>query len=139
MLNHKDIDEEEKLHLPTLPSVVDTERSVAKITENGQLDADNDMWEMPSIEPSEWPYLREGQRLAEIDYEEIIEKGEPWTDELFPPDLTSLFINEKHHERGGKDSKFKKKKIWSEYEWIRASDHFKNIVLFNSIEPDDVK
>ena len=45
--------------------------------------------------PSGWPY--EAARLREVDYEAIIEEGEPWTDPDFPPGAASLFINGQRH------------------------------------------
>ena len=45
--------------------------------------------------PSGWPY--EAARLKEVDYEAIIEAGEPWTDPDFPPGAGSLFINGESH------------------------------------------
>lgn len=98
---------------------------------------DDGIWEKPSVAKSVWPYLKQGHRLAAIDYEEIISKGEPWTDPNFPPDASSLFIDGVCHKQ---DEKFQKKAVWKDYTWVRASEIFNNdLVLFNNIEPDDVK
>jgi hypothetical protein len=54
------------------------------------------------------------------------------------PDTESLFINGKSHRLG---HKVKKKAVWETYEWIRISDYFGegNYVLWNTIEPEDIK
>lgn len=54
------------------------------------------------------------------------------------PDSESLFINGKEHRLA---NKFKKKKLWETYQWIRISDYFGegNFVMWNAIEPEDIK
>ena len=86
--------------------------------------------------PSGWPY--ENDRLRVIDYEAIIEEGEPWTDPDFPPDASSLFINGESHREAETRAR---RKVWESYIWVRASEHFGegNCCLFKTIEPEDVK
>lgn len=55
---------------------------------------------------------------------------------LFPPNETSLFIDGKKHSKAGI---WKKKAVWNKYEWVRASEHFEELILYHDIEPDDVK
>ena len=88
-------------------------------------------------EESEWPYITDGRLNQNIDHEKIIKKGEPWTDPDFPPKDSSLFVNGESH---FKAKKYNKKKVWNEYVWIRAGDHFGGKeYLFDTIEPEDVK
>lgn len=87
-------------------------------------------------QPKGWPY--EEGRLKQIDYQAIIDAEQPWTDPDFMPDSESLFINGSSHRNA---KKFKKKAVWETYEWIRISDYFgpDNFVLWDSIEPEDIK
>ena len=41
-------------------------------------------------QPKGWPY--EEGRLKQIDYQAIIDAGQPWTDPDFMPDSESIFI-----------------------------------------------
>ena len=43
------------------------------------------------LDENEFPYM--SGRLKEIDWQAIIEKGEPWEDETFPRGPECLFIN----------------------------------------------
>jgi hypothetical protein len=54
------------------------------------------------------------------------------------PDSDSLFIDGKEHRLA---CHVQKKKVWSTYEWIRISDYFgeDNFVMWNAIEPEDIK
>jgi hypothetical protein len=45
----------------------------------------------------QWNYTQPGHRLAKIDYQAIIDKGEPWKDPHFPPNAKSMFINGARH------------------------------------------
>ena len=104
--------------------------------ETEQVLGDENEYADPEEIPRGWPY--EQGRLEEVDYEAIVEAGEPWTDPHFPPDATSLFINGmSHRERDAKG----KKSQWEGYEWMRASEYFGEgeFCLFNVIEPEDVK
>ena len=60
-------------------------------------------------------------RLKEQKWEEIVEKGVPWKDPLFPHGKYALFMN---HQRPQKQNTESKKKWVDEYYWKRASDHF---------------
>ena len=87
--------------------------------------------------PGGWPY--EKNRLRTVDYEAIIEDGEPWSDPDFPPDASSLFINGESHREAGTRAR---RKVWEDYIWVRASEHFAELggfCLFRTIEPEDVK
>ena len=69
---------------------------------------------------------------------DVIMEREPWTDPHFPPEAKSLFINGKSHQMA---EKLTKKKKWETYTWERVSSAFKDkkIVMFDKIEPEDVK
>ena len=43
------------------------------------------------LDENEFPYM--SGRLKEIDWQAIVEKGEPWEDETFPRGPECLFIN----------------------------------------------
>ena len=107
------------------------------VGETEQVLGDGEAYADPDELPLGWPY--EQGRLETIDYEAIIEAGEPWTDPNFPPDPTSLFINGMNHRE--RDKKGAKKSQWEGYEWMRASEFFGEgeFCLFNVIEPEDVK
>lgn len=60
--------------------------------------------------PTGWPY--EASRLKEVDWEPIVEDGEPWTDPDFPPGAGSLFINGESHREAGNRVKRRK---WESY------------------------
>jgi hypothetical protein len=91
--------------------------------------------------PSEWPF--ESGRLAKVNYKQIIKDGDPWTDEAFKPEASSLFRDGVCH----RDAlKLSKKRLWNEYEWMRVSDYFeqsnlksRKFCVFDKIEPEDVK
>ena len=59
-------------------------------------------------------------RLKVIDYEEIIEKGEPWKDPDFPYGKSALFINNSKPRKGQEEIKSK----WLTFHWKRASEYF---------------
>lgn len=84
----------------------------------------------------QWPYIR--AKLKDVNFDAIIEEGEPWTDPEFPPNSTSLFINGKSHAQAEKKEL---KRKWEDYTWMRASEffNFEKFCLFKSIEPEDVK
>ena len=68
-----------------------------------------------------WPSETNPRLTLDVDWKEIIKKGEPWTDENFPPDGKSLFINGKIHRNAYID--YRKGK-WSDYTWTRLSEFF---------------
>ena len=95
-------------------------------------------WEEQKQTP--WPFDK--GRLEKINYKKIIKEDKPWKDKLFPPDDTSLFIDDKCHRDAAVSEK---KRSWNEYKWMKVSKFFEDsiqtrkFVLFDKIEPEDVK
>ena len=82
---------------------------------------------------NEFPYMK--GRLKAIDYEAIIEKGEPWKDPIFPHGKYCLFIN---HQSPQKPSPSKQKWV-DKFHWKRASEYFEDgFEVFDGIDPDDI-
>ena len=61
------------------------------ITRLGLMELDERESDEEVLEENEFPYM--SSRLKEIPWQEIIERGEPWTDPTFPPGPECLFIS----------------------------------------------
>lgn len=75
-------------------------------------------------------------RLKNIDWESIIEKGDPWKDPVFPHGKYCLFQN---HQSPCKDTDSKKK--WVDgFHWKRASEFYGegNFRIFDGVDPSDI-
>lgn len=75
-----------------------------------------------------------------LPWEEIIRRGEPWSDPTFPHGPQALYINGRHHQSHHEwdfatDPKRK-------FYWRRASEHFKSqkceVKVFEGIDPTDI-
>jgi calpain-15 len=72
---------------------------------------------------------------SEENYTDIIKSGEPFKDENFLPDSSSLFNPNFTKLSSGE------MKTWKKFTWKRAPEHFKGeeFSVFHGIEPNDIK
>ena len=78
-------------------------------------------WEESKLTP--WPFDK--GRLEKINYKKIIKEDKPWKDKLFPPDDTSLFIDDKCHQNA---AIYEKKRVWNDYKWMKVSKFFEDSI-----------
>lgn len=95
-------------------------------------DRDSDIEPVDIMEANEFPYMSD--RLKDIDFEEIVKKGKPWTDKSF--NHPGCLYKDKR--KPIKATKTKDK--WAKYEWKRASEYFGegNYELFDGVDPTDI-
>ncbi len=61
----------------------------------------------------------------------VIEKGEPWTDQDFPPEMRSL---------ANENDEAEQRERMKDYSWKRLSDIYKDCKVFSAgITPNDIK
>ena len=94
-------------------------------------DSDDDL-----MDENEFPYM--SSRLKEIDFREIIEKGEPWDDPYFPHGKYALFVD--HKAPMGRTAEGAKARWVNGFHWKRASDYFggdDKFKVFDGVDPSD--
>ena len=73
--------------------------------------------------------------MQKIDYESIIEAGQPWCDPFFPADETSIYDND-----FPKDERTSR---WADFEWKRPSEIYnqqeEKFCLYDTIGPHDIE
>ena len=84
----------------------------------------------------EFPYMN--GRLRVPDWQQIIERGEPWEDPEFPHGPGCLFIDGKEPHKSHRHKESKKK--WVDgFHWQRASEYFgaEGFTIFDGVDPTD--
>lgn len=76
-------------------------------------------------------------RLKDVDWQEIIADGKPWSDKWFRHGPYCLFID---HQKPAKENKQSKQKWIDNIHWKRASEFFgpKNFDIFHGVDPSDI-
>lgn len=87
----------------------------------------------PETDDGQWiretpdtPAWREAREFVQ----NIIDAGQPFTDSDFPPEMSSLWKEMDEPET---------KKRFENFRWSRASELFNNPVVFDGIDPSDIK
>ena len=78
----------------------------------------------------EYPFYAD--RLRPIDWQAIVEAGEDWVDETFPPQASSILDSSM--------MRSKRMKEWEQFEWRRPQDVYgeEGFVVYDKIGPNDI-